>query len=266
MRTEVLAQTVRERARSTLWWSLGLAAVVALTVAFYPSVRGDTSLNDFSEQLPESLRALFVGGELDITSAAGYLNSQIFALVAPLVLLVFAIGHGSGAVAGEEERGTLDLLLAHPLRRRDYVVQRFGAMSALLVVLTLVLLVTTALGALPVDLHIGFGKLASGSVSVGLLALLFGALALTVGAVRPGRSTAIAVSAGLAVFAWLFDGLSHTVSALEPWRPVSPFYWALGKDPLRDGAQWGAWAILLAATAILVVAGAAGLERRDARQ
>ena len=266
MRSEVLAQTVRERTRSTLWWSIGLVAVVALTIAFYPSVRGDTSLNDFSEQLPESLRSLFVGGELDITSAAGYLNSQIFALVAPLILLVFAIGHGSGAVAGEEERGTLDLLLAHPLRRRDYVVQRFGAMTALLVILTGVLLLTTALGALPVDLEIGFDKLTAGSVSVGLLALLFGTLALAVGAARPGRTTAIAVSAGVAVASWLFDGLSHTVAALEPWRPVSPFYWALGKEPLRDGAQWGAWAILLAVTCLLVAVAAVGLERRDARQ
>jgi ABC-2 type transport system permease protein len=264
-RTDVLVETGRARARSTLWWSLGLAAVVALTVAFYPSVRGDASLNDYVENLPDSVRALFVGGELDITSAAGYLNSQIFALVAPLILLVFAIGHGSGAVAGEEERGTLDLLLAQPLRRRDYVVQRFGAMTMLLVVLSLVLLVTTALGALPVDLHIGFDKLAAASVSVGLLALLFGALALAVGAARPGRSSAIGVSAGVAVFAWLFDGLSHTVGSLEGWRPVSPFYWALGKNALRDGAQWTAWAVLLAATAVLVVVAAIGLERRDAR-
>ncbi len=265
MGTELVAQTVRERRRSIVWWSLGLAALVALTVAFYPSVRDDASLNDYTKDLPESLRQLFVGGELDITSAAGYLNSQIFALVAPLVLLVFSIGHGAGAVAGEEERGTLDLLLAHPVRRRDYVVQRFWAMAALVVVLTLVLLVTTALGALPVDLDIGLGKLAAASVSVGLLALLFGTLALAAGALRPGRAGAIAVAAGVAVLAWLFDGLTHTVGALERWRPASPFYWALGKSPLREGAQWGAWAILLAITAVLVAVAAAGLERRDAR-
>jgi ABC-2 type transport system permease protein len=264
--TDVLVETMRERTRSTLWWSIGLAALVALTVAFYPSVRDDTALNDYTKDLPESLRALFAGGELDITSAAGYLNSQIFALAAPLVLLVFAIGHGSGAVAGEEERGTLDLLLAHPLRRRDYVVQRFAAMTALVVALCVVLLVTTAIGARTVDLEIGFGRLAAGSVSVGLLALLFGTLALAVGSARPGRATAVAVSAGVAVVAWLFDGLSHTVGALEGWRPASPFYQALGKNPLRDGAQWGSWAILLAATVVLVVVAAAGLERRDARQ
>ena len=38
--------------------------------------------------------------------------------MAPLILLIFAVGAGADAVAGEEERGALDLLLAHPLRRR----------------------------------------------------------------------------------------------------------------------------------------------------
>ncbi len=266
MGTEVAVQTMRERGRSTVWWAAGLVALVALTVAFYPSIRADPSLNDLSKDMPESLRALFAGGELDITSAAGYLNSQVFALVAPLVLLVFSIGHGSGAVAGEEERGTLDLLLANPLRRRDYVLQRFAALTALLAVLVAVLLLATAIGARPVGLEIGVGKLAAGSISVGLLALLFGTLALAVGSARPGRAGAIAVATGVAVAAWLFDGLSHTVGALEEWRPVSPFYQALGKSPLREGPPWGGWAILVAVTAVLVAAAVVGLERRDVQQ
>lgn len=266
MRADVLAETLRERAHSTLWWAVGLTATVALTVAFYPSVRDDTALSDLSQDMPESLRALFVGGELDITSAAGYLNSQVFALVAPLVFLVFSIGHGAGAVAGEEEQGTLDLLLAHPLRRRDYVLQRAAALGALVAVLTVVLFAATAIGAVPVDLEIGLDKLAAGSISVGLLALLFGVLALATGAVRPGRAVAIAVAAGLAVLTWLFDGLSHTVGALEPLRPVSPFYQALGHSPLREGAPWAGWGILAAVTLALVALAIAGFERRDTRQ
>ena len=131
MRAEVALQTLRERRRSLLWWSLGLVAFVALNIAFYPSIRGDTAINDYVKDLPESLRGLFAGGELDIASPAGCLNSQVFALMAPLILLIFAVGAGVDAVAGEEERGTLDFLLAHPLRRRHYVVQRVLALTAL---------------------------------------------------------------------------------------------------------------------------------------
>jgi ABC-2 type transport system permease protein len=266
MSTEVLREALRERRHSLVWWALGLAALVALNVAFYPSVRDDPALSEYAEDLPESVRALFAGGELDLASPVGYLNSQIFALTAPLVLLIFAIGAGAGAVAGEEERGTLELVLAHPVRRRDFVLQRFLALVALVAALTVVLLATVAVGSWLVDLEIGFGRLVAASVSVGLLAALFTATALAAGAIWPGRARAIAVAAGLAVAAWIFDGLAQSVAALEPWRPLAPYYHALGQNPLRDGVPWAGWTLLVVATALVAGLGAIGLERRDTRQ
>jgi ABC-2 type transport system permease protein len=266
MPLEVFAEALRERRRALLWWTLGLAALVALNVAFYPSVRDDPALSDYARDLPESVRSLFAGGELDVASPAGYLNSQIFALTAPLLLLIFAIGAGSAAVAGEEERGTLDLVLAHPVRRRDYVVQRFLVLVVLVAALTIVLLASVALGSLLVDLEVGFGKLAAASFSVGLLALLFAAAALATGAFRPGRARAIAVAAGLAIAAWIFDGLARSVDALDGWRPLSPYYHTLGQNPLREGASWAGWALLVAATTFIAALAAVGLERRDTRQ
>lgn len=266
MRTEVLAHALAERRRSLLWWSLGVLALVGLTVAFYPSIRDDPSINDYVDDLPESLRGLFAGGELDIASPAGYLNSQIYALMAPLVFLIFAVGAGSDAVAGEEERGILDFLLAQPLRRGGYVVQRLLALAILVVVLSLVLLATVELGSLAVDLEIGFENLVAASVSVALLALLFGTVALAAGSVRPGRSRAIAVAAGLAVASWLLDGLGQAVDALDPWRPLSPFYQAIGRNPLREGALWSGWGILLGVTLVAAAVALVGLSRRDLRQ
>jgi ABC-2 type transport system permease protein len=266
MPTEVLVESVGERRRSLLWWALGLAALIGLNVAFYPSVRDDPALSDYAKDLPESVRALFAGGELDLTSPAGYLNSQIFALLAPILFLIFAIGAGSAAVAGEEERGTLDLILAQPLRRRDYVVQRFLALGVLVAALTIVLLFTVALGSWLVDLEIGFGKLFAASGSVGLLALVFGTLALAAGAIRPGRAPAIAVAAGFAVVAWLLDGLGQAVDVLEGLRPLSPYYQAIGRNPLREGAPWMGWGILGAASVLLAAGAVFGFERRDVRQ
>jgi len=235
-------------------------------VAFYPSVRDDQALSDYAKDLPESVRALFAGGELDLTSPAGYLNSQIFALTAPLVLLIFAIGDRAGVVAGEEERGTLDLVLAHPVRRRDYVVQRFLALAALIAALGAALLACVTVGSWLVDLEIGFGRLFAASVSVALLALLYCAVALAAGSLVPGRVRAIAVAAALAVAAWIFDGLAQAVDVLDPWRRIEPYYQALGQNPLREGPPVGGWGLLLGATAVLVAVAAAGLERRDVRQ
>lgn len=266
MRTEVLVESLRERTRSLGWWTLGLVLLIAVNVAFYPSVRDDDALSEYAKDLPESLRALFAGGELDLASPVGYLNSQVFALTAPLVLFIFAIGAGSGAVAGEEEKGTLDLLLAHPLRRHGYVVQRFVALATQIALLGVGLLAAVALGSAAVGLEIGFGRLVAATVSVTLLALFVGSLALATGAVAPGRARAIAVSAGVAVAAWLLDGLGQAVDPLEPWRPLSPYYQALGQNPLRNGAPWSGWAVLAVAVTALVALAALGLGRRDVRQ
>ena len=266
MSAEILTETLRERRRSLPWWTVGIVATVALTVAFYPSIREDSALSEYGKDLPEGLRALFAGGEADIASPAGYLNSQIYSLMAPLLLLIFSIGAGSGAVAGEEERGTLDLVLAHPLRRRDYVVQRFLSLAVLISLLSAVLLAAVGVGSQLVDLEIGFDKLFAATASVAFLALLFGTLALAVGAGAPGRTRATAVAAGLAAAAWIFDGLAQTVGALDGWRPLSPYYHALGENPLREGIPWGGWALLAAGTAVLMALAAAGLERRDVRQ
>jgi hypothetical protein len=47
---------------------------------------------------------------------------------------------------------------------------------------------------------------------------------------------------------------------------VSPYYQALGRNPLREGAPWSGWGALAAATAALAGVAAVGLERRDLRQ
>ncbi|HET7856017.1 MAG TPA: hypothetical protein VFL41_06125 [Gaiellaceae bacterium] len=85
-------------------------------------------------------------------------------------------------------------------------------------------------------------------------------------AIRPGRAGAIAVAAALAVAAWLLDGLASAVDPLDAVRPLSPYYQALGRNPLREGAPWAGWAVLAAATTAAAACGAFGLERRDLRQ
>jgi ABC-2 type transport system permease protein len=266
MRAEVLREALTERRRFLAWWVVGLVAFVALQLVFYPSVRDATGLNDYSKDLSEAMRALFVGGETDLTSPVGYLNSQIFAFVGPLLLLIFAVGLGGGLIAGDEERGMLDYTLAQPVTRAALVGQRLAALAVATGLITLVLALTIAVVSPVFDLRIGFWNLLAASVSCGLLGLLYGALAIGFGALMPGRSRAMAIPGALAVAAWVLDGLAQAVEGLEPWRPLSPFYQALGHAPLRDGAPWGGWALLVAATVVVGGAAVLALQRRDIRQ
>ena len=108
--------------------------MAALMVAVYPSVRDNPALNKMVESYPEALKASSAfGGNVDYASGAGYLSSELFSFMVPLLLLVAAIGAGARATAGEEERGTLDLLLANPISRRRLVLEKLAALAAELV-------------------------------------------------------------------------------------------------------------------------------------
>ena len=113
MRLEIAVRTLQDRRRALIGWSLGTVAIVAMYVALWPTVSDQAA--DFQkliENYPEALNRVF--GIDEITTAAGYLNTELFSFMAPLVFLAFAIGLATDATAGEEERKTMDLLMATP--------------------------------------------------------------------------------------------------------------------------------------------------------
>jgi ABC-2 type transport system permease protein len=263
---EVALRMVRDALRSIAWWTVGVAALVWVNVIFYPSVRESPEIEDFAERSPELMRALMGGREsLDIVSPAGYLDGQVYALLVPLLLLIFAIGHGAGAIAGEEERGTLELLLANPVGRRRLVAEKLLGLLALVVVFCIVVWLSSWTSGLAVDLGLSAGRMVAATVSVGLLGGLFGVLAFLVGAATGRRATASGVPAALAVASYLLMALAPLAEWLEPWRVLSPFFYYASYDRLVEGPDWGAAGILALATALLAAAALVALDRRDLR-
>jgi ABC-2 type transport system permease protein len=261
---DVALKTLRDLRRGFAWWSLGLVGLVALLVAVYPTVRDNPALSRLVKQYPDALKAFIgFGGQVDYTSAAGYLGGELFSFMAPLLLLLAAIGAGARGVAGEEEAGTLELLLSCPVTRRRFVLEKLAALTVEVTGLGAVLLVALWVGARAVPMHVSAAHLGAATGSLVLLALAYGALALLVGAATGRRTLTTAVVAALAVAAYLVAALAPLVSGLDPVKVVSPFYHYTASDPLRHGLAPVHALVLLG---IAVLAGALAplaLERRD---
>ena len=150
----VFLKSLRDQRRSFVWWAIGLAAVTLLTVLFYPSIEGSPELNELLGDEDSIMRA-FVGDLEDMTSPEGFLNSQLYFLLVPLLVIVFAVAGGSGAIAGEEEKGILDLLFSHPVRRSTVVLHKLAAMLVSVLALAAVAWIAVVVGALAVDMDIG---------------------------------------------------------------------------------------------------------------
>jgi ABC-2 type transport system permease protein len=264
MLSSIAAKTVRESVRGLVWWSIGLVGLAALMLAFYPSIRDNPSLNELVENYPEALKGFVsFGGTFDYTTGAGYLGSELFSFMVPLLLLVAAIGAGARAIAGEEESGTLDLLLANPVSRRRVVVEKLGALVAELVVLGAALWVALWVGGQVVDLGVSAANLGAATVSASLLALLFGCVALLVGSASGHRGRAIGVASAIAVAAYFLNALAPLADALEPFQRFSPYYWYAAGDPLRSGLDLGRLGVLVAVTAVVAALAPLAFDRRD---
>jgi ABC-2 type transport system permease protein len=260
----VLLKTMRDTSRSLMWWSLGLVGLVAMMVAVFPSVRGNLSLNKLVDDYPKALKAFITfGGAIDYTSAPGYLGSELFSFMVPLLLLVAAIGAGARAIAGEEEHGTLDLLLANPIPRSRLVIEKLAALAAELAVLALVLWSALAVGTRLAGMDVGLGNLGAASFDAALLAFVYGALAMLVGAATGRRGLAIALPSAAAVAAYLVNALAVLVAGLDPVRKASPFYHYAAGDPLRHGLSLGHTAVLVLVALALASLAPPALARRD---
>jgi ABC-2 type transport system permease protein len=262
-RHNVFTRALRDARRRLVWWSVGLIGYVAVIAAVWPSVRTNEALLKLHDTYPESLKAFAgFGGEFDFSTPAGYLGAELFSVMLPLLLLVAGIGGGARALAGEEERGTLELLLAQPVSRRRVALEKLAALALELTTLAGVLFLALWASTAAASMRISPGHLLAATTAALLLALAYAAIALVAGAATGRRATAIAVPSALAVCAYLVNGLAPLVDLAHSIRKLSPWYHYAAADPLRDGLGLNTLvlvAIVIAATVLVPFV----LDRRD---
>jgi ABC-2 type transport system permease protein len=261
-----LLRFLRDRRRAAIWWTVGVIGLVAFTAAFWPTVRGQTSFDQVLDDMPEAMRAMFgIDAAVSISSAPGYLHGRVFATLLPLILIVDAIGLGAATVAGSEDDGTLELVLANPISRLRLATERGGA--ALILLATPALTAGAALLAIggPVGLLDGVSVtgLVGATLAAFALALLFGAIAFAVGAATGRRSLAVSVPAGAAVATYLVQGLVSAVDGPDAVLDLTPWHWYLEDNMLLAGPSLTAILVPILFGAALACGGLVLFNRRD---
>lgn len=261
MLRSVFGKSLWDQRRGIGIWTVAIAAVGVLYAAFWPLMDNPDMAAVLDAYPPELLEAL---GFTDITSPAGYLGATSYGLLGPILVLIFASVLGARAVAGDEESGRMDVLLAHPVERWQVVLQRAAAMLLAIALPVLVLFVALVIASGPADFEeIGAENLAAASVHLGLLGLFFGALALAVGAATGSRGLAWGAVALVGILTYIANTLGPSIDAISWSQSLSPFYYYSGGRPLVNGFQPDDAAVLAAAALVLVAVAVLGFQRRD---
>ncbi len=254
----IVRKTLRDLRGQVLGWGLGLAILAALLVLLFPAIGDEFEGVDF-----ESFEGFF--GEIDdLSNPRSFLQIEFFTWT-PVLLAVFAILAGTGALAGEEGAGTLELLLAQPIsRRRLLLAKAVGvavAATAIVVLAGLGFLVTAPF----VDLEgeVSAWELAISPLSVLPFTISCAALSMLAATLTPTRSMAAGLMAAETVAVYVLNVLSELADPLHWLRYLSPFHYSDARQVLTVGVVWWHQALLLGAGLFLVALALAAFERRE---
>jgi ABC-2 type transport system permease protein len=246
-----------------LGWGLALFLMGALAVVRYDLMRENREL---IRQLLQGSLGQFVRmfGDVDkLTTPGGFLSLAFFSYM-PLVLGVFAVLAGSGLIVADEESGTLDLVLAHPVSRTALFVGRLLAF----VVATLTILALSWLGFVVAmtrfTLEVGGWAMARPYVSLAAELGFFGSLALLLSLVLPARRTAAMATGLILLVSYFLTTLARLDKGLERVARFSPLAYYQGGEAL-DGLNVRWLAGLLAAAGLFTCLAWWRFERRDVR-
>ncbi|MFC5177574.1 ABC transporter permease subunit [Nocardioides taihuensis] len=256
----VYLKTMRDQRRSLIGWSIGIALIVLVEAAVWPSFKDMPAMDDLMSQYPDYMKDLF---DIEsMTSGLGFMNAELFTLLLPALFIIHGIGRGARMIAGEEEAGTLDVLLVTPVSTTRLVLSKALALITASTVLGLVLWLVTLACSLVIGMGIDAGEAATGVLAQVLLGVEFGVLALAAGAATGRRSLAVGIPAALAVAAYVLHAVSLLIPEVDPWQELSPIHQALADGPLGAGLP-ASYLWLVLGTLVVLVASLRLLDRRD---
>lgn len=256
--------TLWQKRWTILWWCLGLLSLIFLTLIFYPTIKHQSVQLDKSfNQIPQTAKQLFTDTN-DIFSPVGYLSSQLFYLMLPLLLSVLAISQGMGLVGKDERDNTIEMLLARPVSRGRLL---FGkALAGLGIVLSVgaISILFTALMGRLTGLGVNTLYIVEAGAAVILLALTFGMIAFLLTALgRAGRAASIGISGLVALGGYILVSLAPNVGWLKWPARLFPFDYYHSAQLLRGTYNWANIAYFLSIITVCLAFSWLAFRRRD---
>jgi ABC-2 type transport system permease protein len=235
----LISWTLRQKRTSIIWWCLGVVFFVFLTLVFYPTIRDQSAqLNKSLDGLSQTTKQLFTDTN-DLFSPIGYLSSQMFYLMMPLLIGILAINQGMSLIGKDERDNTLELLLSRPVSRGRLLLGKAGAGFIIVVIVGAVGTLFAALMCRLVDLKAATPDILQAGSAVTLMALSFGALTFLLSALgRAGRSAAVAVSVVYALGGYILVSLSSSVEWLRWPAKIFPFNYYHSSQLLTGTYNW----------------------------
>jgi len=255
----LLIHEIRSRWRAILGWGFGLILFGAMYISISPGL---------FEQL-QSLKGLsiykLVGMQLG--SIEGYMASVVLVYI-PILLGIYCIIASTSSLAGEEDNGTLELIVAMPLSRWQILTAKA---IALFVVASLIMIIASSgnafiLALIKINNPINVTPFGLFRALISSLPLAFGFIMIGffLGAILPNRRLSATVMTIFFIASFFMKNIAGMVKSLEPIKYFSLFnYYNPPQTIFTDGAQLSDTIILLGVAAVFFILALICFNRRN---
>jgi ABC-2 type transport system permease protein len=241
-------------------------------------------------------QAVMGGADVRFDRAGDFLAVELLHPVVLALTCIWAVGRAAGAVAGELDRGTMELLLSQPVPRGRLILAHLLVDLTVIPALTLSIMLGTNLGLAAVgpftvdystldkleaqapipiplkrpprvtELPVDAGPQWKGAVNLAALAFAVSGVTLAISSALRNRGQAIGLAALVVVLMFVANVLGQLWDAAAFLRPASLFFyyqpqklWLYGDGFVDLGDAWAGGSPLLKVPVLAVLFGAGAL-------
>jgi len=261
MFNSVFAKTFYEKRWTLFGWAVGLFAMTLLTMVFYPYFK-NSGFEDMLATAPKSIQTL-LGNASNYKTVAGYVDQQIFALRMPMLTIIMAVSLFVGVSVGDEDRGTLETLLAQPVSRTKVFWQKLAAASAVSAAACVAIFLGVVASFPIVKGSMSLTNLAAVTFGCWLVSIVFGMLAYALGTATGKRGLTIAIASTIAFGTYLISSMAPAVDKLKVAQKFTPFYYYNVPSIAQHGLKFSNLVVLAVLVVVPAIIGLLIFNARD---
>lgn len=262
MLKNVFIKTIYEKRWTIIGWFIAIIAFTAMVVLLFPILKD--SFGQALKDVPESLKSL-VGNANTYQVLNSYVDVQVIAQMVfmPVILGIILF---TGLIAGKEEQGTIQSLLAQPVKRSAIYIQMLLAGAVIIAVSTFSIWLTTIICAQILNEPIDVLRLSQACFSIWLITMLISVFGYCVGAITAKRGFAGMIAGIIAFLSYTITALAPGVKALKYPNYFSPFKYFNTPSVMMNGLDWNNVAVMSITCLLLATLGFIFFVKRDIYQ
>ncbi len=255
----LLKHEMKSRWKAILGWGFGLILYGAIYISLFPP------LFEQIQSLKDLTLYKVVGMQLG--SIEGYMASVVLVYI-PILLFIYCIIASTSTLAGEEDNGTLELIVAMPLSRWQILTAKAIALSVVALSIMFIASIGNAfiLALVKVNNPINVTPFGLFTALMSSLPLAVGLIMIGIflGAILPNRRLSTTVMTIYFIASFFGENIAGMVKSLEPIKYLSLFnYYDTTETIFTDGTQLSDILILIGVAVVFYILALICFKRRN---